>query len=157
MLDVALNPAVLQDNEEDKTEVYMLALSFVQQQHGMRVSQQYTVVSCSPKSSPDDLYRRLGFQQRPNTSKQPDTGRVISLIPRQAATCPLCWSYFLLLLWVYHLSPSTTVSSNLQCSFLQTVRPQPPSCSRSPLYAQRNKTRTQPKLSVDLRSTKRRI
>ncbi|XP_069004468.1 PIH1 domain-containing protein 2 [Embiotoca jacksoni] len=76
LLDVALNPAVLQESKEDKTEinqVYMLALSFAQQQHGMRLSQQYTVVNCSPKSSPDELQRRLGFQKWPNTSKQPDT------------------------------------------------------------------------------------
>lgn len=81
MLDVALNPAVLQESKKDKTEVYMLALSFVQQHHGMRLSQQYTVVSCGPKSSPDDLHRRLGVRQWTNTSKQPDTGRAISLVP----------------------------------------------------------------------------
>ncbi|XP_031729405.1 PIH1 domain-containing protein 2 isoform X1 [Anarrhichthys ocellatus] len=73
VLDVALNPAVLQASKKDKTEVYMLALSFAQQQHGMSLSQQYTVVSCSPKSSPDDVHRRLGFRQWPNTSRQPDT------------------------------------------------------------------------------------
>ncbi|XP_054459799.1 PIH1 domain-containing protein 2 [Anoplopoma fimbria] len=73
VLDVALNPAVLQESKKDKTEVYMLALSFAQQQHGMSLSQQYNVVSCSPKSSPDDLHRRLGFRQRPNPSRQPDT------------------------------------------------------------------------------------
>ncbi|KAF1394204.1 hypothetical protein PFLUV_G00024110 [Perca fluviatilis] len=73
VLDVALNPAVLQESKKNKTEVYMLALSFAQQQHGMRLTQQYTVVSCSPKSSPDDLHRRLGFRQWPNTSGQPDT------------------------------------------------------------------------------------
>lgn len=81
MLDVAVNPAVLKESETDKTEIYMLALSFAQQQHGMRLSPQYTVVSCSPKSSPDDLHRRLGFRQWPNASKQPDTGTAISLTP----------------------------------------------------------------------------
>ncbi|XP_059186616.1 PIH1 domain-containing protein 2 [Centropristis striata] len=73
VLDVALNPAVLQESRKDKTEVYMLALSFAQQQHKMRLSQQYTVVSSSPKNSSEDLHRRLGFQQWPNTSRQPDT------------------------------------------------------------------------------------
>ncbi|XP_037631555.1 PIH1 domain-containing protein 2 isoform X1 [Sebastes umbrosus] len=73
VLDVALNPAVLQESKEDKTQVYMLALSFAQQHHGMSLSQQYTVVSCSPKSSPEDLHRRLGFRQWPNTSRHPDT------------------------------------------------------------------------------------
>ncbi|XP_070685965.1 PIH1 domain-containing protein 2 [Pempheris klunzingeri] len=73
VLDVALNPAVLQESKTDKTEVYKLALSFAQQQHGMRLSQQYTVISCSPKSSPDDLCRRLGFRQWSNTPKLPET------------------------------------------------------------------------------------
>ncbi|XP_045930565.1 PIH1 domain-containing protein 2 isoform X2 [Micropterus dolomieu] len=73
VLDVALNPAVLQESEKDKTEIYMLVLSFAQQQYGMRLSQEYTIVSCSPKSNSDDLHRRLGFWQWPNTSKQPDT------------------------------------------------------------------------------------
>ncbi|TKS80864.1 PIH1 domain-containing protein 2 [Collichthys lucidus] len=73
VLDVALNPAVLQDSKKDKTQIYMLVRNFAQQQHGMRISQQYTVVSRSPKSSPEDLQRRLEFQQWPNTSKQPDT------------------------------------------------------------------------------------
>ncbi|XP_063763500.1 PIH1 domain-containing protein 2 [Eleginops maclovinus] len=73
VLDVAFNPAVLQECKKDKTEVYMLALSFAQQHHGMRLSQEYTVVSCSPKSNPEDLHRRLGFQQWPYTSSKTDT------------------------------------------------------------------------------------
>nr|XP_046245380.1 PIH1 domain-containing protein 2 [Scatophagus argus] len=72
VLDVALNPAVLQDIKKDKTEVYMLALRFVQQQYGLILSQQYSVVKCSPKSSPGDLHHRLGFPQWPPASKQPD-------------------------------------------------------------------------------------
>ncbi|XP_008278856.1 PIH1 domain-containing protein 2 [Stegastes partitus] len=77
VLDVALNPAVLQESEKEQThinQVYMLALSFAQQQqHEMRLSQRYSVINCSPKSSPDELHRRLGFQKWPNSSKQPDT------------------------------------------------------------------------------------
>ncbi|KAM7399165.1 hypothetical protein PAMP_018452 [Pampus punctatissimus] len=76
VLDVALNTSVLQESKKDKTEmnqVYMLALSFAQQQHGFRLSHQYTVVSHSPKSNLDDLHHRLGFRQRPNTAKQQDT------------------------------------------------------------------------------------
>ncbi|KAM9359553.1 PIH1 domain-containing protein 2 [Symphorus nematophorus] len=73
VLDVALNPAVLESIKKDKTEVYILALNFAQQHFVMRLSQEYTVISCSPKSSPADLHRRLGFQQWPNSSKQPDT------------------------------------------------------------------------------------
>ncbi|CAJ1065235.1 PIH1 domain-containing protein 2 isoform X2 [Xyrichtys novacula] len=73
VLDVAFNPAVLQESQKDKNEIFMLALSFAQQQHGMKLSQRYNVVSCSPKSQSDDLYRRLGFCQWPNNFKQPDT------------------------------------------------------------------------------------
>ncbi|XP_034460515.1 PIH1 domain-containing protein 2 [Hippoglossus hippoglossus] len=74
VLDVALNPAVLETDKKDKSDLYTLALTFAQQQHGLRLSQQYTVITCSPQSSPDDLNRRLGFQQwLTNTSSQPDT------------------------------------------------------------------------------------
>ncbi|XP_041851359.1 PIH1 domain-containing protein 2 [Melanotaenia boesemani] len=76
VLDLALNPAVLQESNADKTDinkVYVLALSFAQQQHGMRLSQEYNVVNCSPKSSPGDLHHRLGFQTQPNTSTQTET------------------------------------------------------------------------------------
>lgn len=80
VLDVALNPAVLQDCKKDKAELYALALSFAQQQLQMRLSQHYTLVRCSPKSSPDDLHRRLGFRQRSDTSMQPDTGTAVRSI-----------------------------------------------------------------------------
>ncbi|KAM6933872.1 PIH1 domain-containing protein 2 [Xenentodon cancila] len=75
VLDVALNPKVLQETEEDKSDIkkiYMLALSFAQQQHGMQLSQEYSIVNCGPKSSPDDLYHRLGFQMGSKTSKPPE-------------------------------------------------------------------------------------
>lgn len=84
VLDVALNPAVLQESKQVKAEinqVYVLAVSFAQQQHGIRLSERYTVVKCSPKSSPDELHRRLGFQKWPSTFKQPDTGREICHLP----------------------------------------------------------------------------
>ncbi|XP_030008630.1 PIH1 domain-containing protein 2 [Sphaeramia orbicularis] len=75
VLDVALNPGILQECKKEEThmnQVYMLLLKFSQQQHGLKLSQQYSVVSSSPKSTMDDLYRRLGFQQWPNVGKQPD-------------------------------------------------------------------------------------
>ncbi|XP_061575566.1 PIH1 domain-containing protein 2 [Cololabis saira] len=75
VLDVALNPTVLQETEEDKSdikEIYMQALSFAQQQHGMQISQEYRVVNCGPKSSPDEIHHRLGFQKGSKTSKQPE-------------------------------------------------------------------------------------
>ncbi|XP_061537403.1 PIH1 domain-containing protein 2 [Phycodurus eques] len=67
VLDIAFNPEVLQDCKKDKAEmdqVYMLARSFAQQQHGLKLSQQYNVVSFCPKNGPEDLRRRLGFQQQ---------------------------------------------------------------------------------------------
>ncbi|XP_028275719.1 PIH1 domain-containing protein 2 [Parambassis ranga] len=76
VLDVALNPAVFWESKEDNREmnqVYMLALSFAQQQHGVGLSQQYTVVTSSPKSSVNEVYHRLGFKKWSNTSKQPET------------------------------------------------------------------------------------
>ncbi|XP_020510078.2 PIH1 domain-containing protein 2 [Labrus bergylta] len=73
VLDVVFNPAVLQESHKDKAEIYLLALSFAEQHHGLKLSRQYEVVSCSPKSSPNDLHRRLGFSQWPNNSKQQDT------------------------------------------------------------------------------------
>lgn len=79
VLDVALNPAVLQESKKDKREVHTLAVGFARQQHGMSLSQHYTVVNCSPKSSPEDVRRRLGYEQWSNTSSQPDIGRAICL------------------------------------------------------------------------------
>lgn len=77
VLDVALNPAVLQESKEDKvdiTSVYKLALSFAQQLHGMQLSPEYSVVNFSPKSSPKDFHCRLGFQMQ-HTLKQPKPGK----------------------------------------------------------------------------------
>uniref|UniRef100_A0A3Q0RF83 PIH1 domain containing 2 n=1 Tax=Amphilophus citrinellus TaxID=61819 RepID=A0A3Q0RF83_AMPCI len=76
VLDVALNPAVLQESKENKAEinkVYMLALNFAQKELGMTLSQQYRVVNSSPNSTPDELHRRLGFQKWSSTPKQADT------------------------------------------------------------------------------------
>ncbi|KAM4743370.1 PIH1 domain-containing protein 2 [Anableps anableps] len=74
VLDVALNPAVLlKEDKADINNIYMLALNFAQQQHGMLLSQEYSIVSCSPKGNPDDLQCRLGFQKLPSTSKQLET------------------------------------------------------------------------------------
>ncbi|XP_029963568.1 PIH1 domain-containing protein 2 [Salarias fasciatus] len=77
VLDVAVNPAVLQECEGDhvKTDqLFRLALSYAQQQHGMKLSQQYNVRKRCPKSSPDELYHRLGFLKRSKTSRRPDAG-----------------------------------------------------------------------------------
>ncbi|XP_061683880.1 PIH1 domain-containing protein 2 [Syngnathoides biaculeatus] len=66
VLDIAFNPEVLHDCKKDKSEmdqIYLLALSFAQQQHGLKLSQQYNVVRFCPKNGPEDLRRRLGFHQ----------------------------------------------------------------------------------------------
>lgn len=78
VLDVAFNPAALRGRRKDVPDinkVYTVALSFAQQRHGMRLSQEYTVVSCSPKSRSDDLHRRLGLRMQSNLPKQPETGK----------------------------------------------------------------------------------
>ncbi|KAM9732987.1 PIH1 domain-containing protein 2 isoform 1-T1 [Menidia menidia] len=82
VMDVALNPAVLQESREDKADinnVYLLALNFAQQQHGWQLSPEYSLVNCSPESSTDDLRRRLGLQMGPNISDQPERGTVNKL------------------------------------------------------------------------------
>uniref|UniRef100_A0A3P9LZR2 PIH1 domain containing 2 n=2 Tax=Oryzias latipes TaxID=8090 RepID=A0A3P9LZR2_ORYLA len=75
VLDVAFNPAALRGTKDvpDINKVHTVALSFAQQRHGMRLSQEYTVVSCSPRSRSDDLHRRLGLRMQSNFPKQPET------------------------------------------------------------------------------------
>lgn len=78
-MDVALSPAVLRDTKEDRGEreqVHLLVLSFAQQQHGLRLSQQYTVTRANLKGNLEDVQRRLGqHPDRPAASAtQPDTG-----------------------------------------------------------------------------------
>ncbi|XP_053729609.1 PIH1 domain-containing protein 2 isoform X1 [Synchiropus splendidus] len=68
ILDVAFNPCVLQECERDQEkmkQLFMQVMGFFQQQHGMKLSPQHTVVNSCPRSSVGDLYRRLGFQKSP--------------------------------------------------------------------------------------------
>lgn len=61
--------------QDVKTEdVCALALSFVRKHYGLSVSQDFTIIGCSPNSSPDEINRRLGFHQRPNACEQPVKG-----------------------------------------------------------------------------------
>lgn len=69
-----MNPAVLQDGNVKTVDVCALALSFVRKHYGLSVSQDFAIVGCSPNSSPDEIYRRLGFHQRPNACEQPVKG-----------------------------------------------------------------------------------
>lgn len=81
VLDVAVNPGVLLECKSNKTEMNQLCiilLNFAQQQHNLKLSIQYTLVSSSPKSNLDDLYRRLGFQQGPITATKSDQGNEIA-------------------------------------------------------------------------------
>ncbi|KAK7905169.1 hypothetical protein WMY93_017776 [Mugilogobius chulae] len=76
VLDVAVNPGLLQDckpNENEMKQLYILLLNFAQKQHNLKLSQQYTLVSESPRSTTEDLYRRLGFQQWPHLACKADS------------------------------------------------------------------------------------
>lgn len=74
VLELALNPAVLQDGNVKTVDICALALSFAHKHYGLSVSQDFTIIGCSPNSSPDEIYRRLGFRQRPNACEQPVKG-----------------------------------------------------------------------------------
>lgn len=74
VLDVALNPAVLRDGNVENREICALALRFAQKHYGLSVSQDFAIIGCSPNSSPDEIYRRLGFRQRPIAPAQPVKG-----------------------------------------------------------------------------------
>lgn len=74
VLDVALNPAVLRDCNVQNVDVCALALRFSQKHYGLSVCQDFTVIDRSPNSSPDEIYRRLRFCQRPDTCEQPAKG-----------------------------------------------------------------------------------
>lgn len=89
MLELALNPAVLQDGNVETADVCALALSFARKHYGLSVSQDFTIVGCSPNSSPGEIYRRLGFRQRPKACQQPLTGVELSKC-ENAAVAVLC-------------------------------------------------------------------
>lgn len=153
MLDVALNPVLLQESRENKAEinqVYMLALSFAQKQLGMTLSQQYRVVNSSPNSSPDELHCRLGFQKLSSAPKQPNTGNAIRL-----STLTSFDKHFMLNPCALPtlLSPPKTIFLIIHSPFfffLQPVRHQLPSCSTSPPYDQKTKRTLLLKLSLGL-------
>lgn len=75
VMDVAFSPAVLQQAQKDKKEdqVHLLALSFTQQQHGLRLIQQYNVSSSKLKGSLEDMQRRLGSLKQ--SSPATNTGK----------------------------------------------------------------------------------
>ncbi|KAJ7995532.1 hypothetical protein DPEC_G00245560 [Dallia pectoralis] len=68
VVDVAFSPVVLLQAQRDRIEkdqVHLLAMSFIQQQHGLCLSQQYTVSSCKLKGSLEDMRRRLASLKQP--------------------------------------------------------------------------------------------
>lgn len=65
---------MLQDASMETADICALALSFAQKHYGLSVSQDFTIVGCSPNSSPDEIYRRLGFRQRLKACEQPVKG-----------------------------------------------------------------------------------
>ena len=65
-------------------QIYLLALSFAQWQHGLSLSQQYRISSSGPRGSRKDVQQRLGCRQQPGSSPAPggapgpDAGRIIT-------------------------------------------------------------------------------
>uniref|UniRef100_A0A8C6S8F3 PIH1 domain containing 2 n=1 Tax=Neogobius melanostomus TaxID=47308 RepID=A0A8C6S8F3_9GOBI len=81
VLDVAVNPGLLQEckpSRKEMNQLYILLLNFAQKHHNLKLSQLFTLVSSSPKSTSDDLYRRLGFQQSSHMGKEADIGGQIA-------------------------------------------------------------------------------
>lgn len=75
---MAVNPAALRDVKTP--DVCALALSFARKHYGLSASGDFTIVGCSPSSSPGEIHRRLGFGQRPKASEQPLTGKELSSV-----------------------------------------------------------------------------
>lgn len=96
VLDVAFSPSELQRAKQHRAgggageldpQVYLLALSFAQREHGLRLSEQYRVTSASsrPGGSLQDVQRRLAFRQQPGRPASggaagPDAGRKVARI-----------------------------------------------------------------------------
>ncbi|KAJ8391247.1 hypothetical protein AAFF_G00095140 [Aldrovandia affinis] len=60
--DVSFNPDVLQaaqESPQEREQLHLLALSFAQQQHGLRLSQDYTVLSDMLKGTAQSMRHRL--------------------------------------------------------------------------------------------------
>ncbi|XP_010890508.2 PIH1 domain-containing protein 2 [Esox lucius] len=73
VVDVAFSPALLQQAQRDRMEkdqIHLLAMRFIQQQHGVCLSHRYTVSSWKLKGSLEDMHRRLASlkQQYPTTN-----------------------------------------------------------------------------------------
>ena len=80
-MDVAFSPVVLQATQKDRREkeqIHLLALSFTQQQHGLRLAQHHTVASSRLKGKLEDMRRRLASPQQcssPTAPSQPHASK----------------------------------------------------------------------------------
>ncbi|KAI1893492.1 hypothetical protein AGOR_G00124280 [Albula goreensis] len=75
ILDVAFNPRVLQEAQEsqwERDQLYLLALSFAQKQHGLHVSQDYILLSDRLKGTAQSMRHRLASpHQNPRSAPAP--------------------------------------------------------------------------------------
>ncbi|KAF5899846.1 PIH1 domain-containing protein 2, partial [Clarias magur] len=68
IVDVAFNPEVLhraEKNPQEKEQIHLLALNFIQKQHKLSLSQHYTVMKAKLKGSLQDMKHRLIPLHRP--------------------------------------------------------------------------------------------
>ncbi|XP_035240370.1 PIH1 domain-containing protein 2 [Anguilla anguilla] len=71
VVDVAFNPSVLQGAQEspqERDQLHLLALSFIQQQHGLRLSQDYTLLSGRLKGTAQSMRLRLASKRQDTLS-----------------------------------------------------------------------------------------
>ncbi|KAM9469577.1 PIH1 domain-containing protein 2 isoform 1-T1 [Clarias gariepinus] len=68
IVDVAFNPEVLhraEKNSQEKEQIHLLALNFIQKQHKLHLSQHYTVMKAKLKGILQDMKHRLMSLHRP--------------------------------------------------------------------------------------------
>ena len=94
VLDVAFSPSELRRSEQCRgggggggeldPQVYLLALSFAQRQHGLSLSERYRIHSAGPRGSREDVQQRLecrkqpGSRPAPGGAHGPDAGGIIT-------------------------------------------------------------------------------
>ncbi|XP_060799467.1 PIH1 domain-containing protein 2 [Neoarius graeffei] len=74
IVDVAFNPEVLQraeKNPQEKEQIHLLALNFIQKQHKLSLSQHFTVMKAKLKGTVQDMKRRLMSRHQTKT-RAPD-------------------------------------------------------------------------------------
>ncbi|CAL8346718.1 unnamed protein product [Arctogadus glacialis] len=81
VLDVAFSPSELRRSEQHRgggggggeldPQVYLLALSFAQRQHGLSLSERYRIHSTGPRGSREDVQQRLECRKQPGSKPAP--------------------------------------------------------------------------------------